>query len=107
MKIIASLEASVATGLVERFRTEMIPTEVRTVTQDSGLDFTEIQVQDDDYERACKVAQKWDEERVAEAENRSKWSCGKCGSKHISMSKLGEDHGFKGKCKNCGCELLF
>ena len=106
MKVIASLEASVAVGLIERFKTEAIPTEVRTVTQDSGLDFTEIQVQDDDYDRACKVAQKWDEERVAERENRSPWRCRKCGSKHISISRLGGDLGISFKCKNCGHEFI-
>ena len=72
MKSIASLEAKVAGELSERLKTEAIPVEVRTVTQDSGLEFSEILVEDGYYERACDVAEAWEAERAAEAESRSK-----------------------------------
>ena len=105
MKSIASLEAKVAGELSERLKTEAIPVEVRTVTQDSGLEFSEILVEDGYYERACDVAEAWEAERAAEAESRSKRRCPKCGSRHLEFVWL-DNLTPSAKCKDCGHEFV-
>jgi len=65
MKSIASLETTIAGKLSERLKTEAITNEIRTLRQDSGLDFSEILVEDADFERACDVAEIWQEEQDA------------------------------------------
>jgi hypothetical protein len=105
MKSIASLEAKAAGELSERLKTETIPIEVRTFNRDSGLDFSEILVEDSDYERACDVAEAWQAERDAEAEKRPKRHCLKCGSGHLDYVWL-DNLTPSAKCKNCGHEFL-
>ena len=105
MKSIALLESKVEGELSERLKTETIPVKVRTVRQDSGLDFSEILVEDSDYERACNVAEAWQAERDAEAEKRSKRHCPKCGSGHLDYVWL-DNLTPSAKCKDCGHEFL-
>jgi len=105
MKCVASFEAKAACGLAERLQTEAIPIEVRTVTQDSGLDFSEILVEDSYYERACDVAETWEAERVAEVESRVKRRCPKCGSQHLAYDWL-DNLTPSAKCKDCGHEFV-
>jgi len=105
MKSIASLEARVAGELLERLKTETIPIEVRTVRQDSGLNFSEISVEDSDYERACDVAEAWQAEQDAEAEKQSKRHCPKCGSGLLDYVWL-DNLTPSAKCKHCGHEFL-
>ena len=66
MKTIASLEVDVAVELTERLKKEAIPFEIRTATQDNGLDYSDIMVADGYYDRACDVAEAWDADRLAE-----------------------------------------
>jgi hypothetical protein len=68
MKSIASLEFDIAAELLKRLKKEAIPFEVQTVTQEGGLDYSNIVVEDSYYERACDVAEAWEAERIAERE---------------------------------------
>ena len=102
MKTIASLEIDIAVGLLERLKKESIPVESRTVTQESGLEYSDILVADDYYERACDVAETWEAERLAEAEKRSNRHCPICGSSHLEYVGADSFGVSVWKCKNCG-----
>jgi Zn finger protein HypA/HybF involved in hydrogenase expression len=105
MRTIASLETKLAVGLSERLKAESIPIEIHTATQDSGLDFSEILVEDSDYDRACDAAEAWQAEQDAEAAKRSKRHCPKCGSGLLDYVWL-DNLTPSAKCKHCGCEFL-
>jgi len=105
MKSIASLETTIAGKLSERLKTEAITNEIRTLRQDSGLDFSEILVEDADFERACDVAETWQAEQDAEAEEQSQRHCPKCGSGLLDYTWL-ENLTPSAKCKRCGYEFL-
>jgi Zn finger protein HypA/HybF involved in hydrogenase expression len=102
MKTIASLEVDVAVELTERLKNEAIPFEIQTATQDSGLDYSDIIVEDGYYDRACDVAEAWEADRLAEAERRSNRHCPACGSPHLDY--VGPDRlgGSVWKCRDCG-----
>jgi predicted RNA-binding Zn-ribbon protein involved in translation (DUF1610 family) len=102
MKSIASLEADMADGLLERLKQESIPFEVRKVTQASGLDYDDIMVGDGYYDRACDVAEAWETARIAEAEKRSNRHCPTCGSSHLEYVGDSSFGGSIWKCKDCG-----
>jgi len=99
---IASLEVDVAVKLTQRLKKEAIPFEVHTISQEGGLDYTDIMVEDGYYERACDVAESWEAEQLAEYERLSGRRCTSCGSSHFEY--VGEDSlgGSVWKCKNCG-----
>jgi Zn finger protein HypA/HybF involved in hydrogenase expression len=102
MKSIASLEVDFAVGLLEQLKKETIPFEIRPVTQESGLEFSDIMVADDHYERACDVAEAWEAERLAEAERRSNRHCPTCGSSHLEYAGADSFGISILKCKDCG-----
>lgn len=104
MQRIASLGAGEAGELLERLKKEAIPVEVRPVTQESGLDICDIMVEDSYYERACDVADTWEEEQIAEAARRSKRHCPKCRSPHVE-SVPHDKLEYIYRCKDCGCEF--
>jgi Zn finger protein HypA/HybF involved in hydrogenase expression len=102
MKSIASLEVDFAAGLLERLKKEAIPFEIRPVTQESGLEYGDVMVADDYYERACDVAEAWEAERLAEAERRSNRHCPTCGSSHLENAGADSFSISIWKCKDCG-----
>jgi Zn finger protein HypA/HybF involved in hydrogenase expression len=102
MKSIASLEIDFAAGLLERLKSESIPAETRNVTQGSGLEYSDILVADEYYDRACDVAEAWEAERFAEAERRSYRRCPTCGSSHLEYTGADSFSISVWKCKNCG-----
>jgi DNA-directed RNA polymerase subunit M/transcription elongation factor TFIIS len=106
MRSIASLEADVVGSLLELLKKEAIPVEVRTTTQESGLDLREIMVEDSYYERACDVAERWEAKRIDEAERRSGRHCPKCGSQHLTYVPL-ENRVPSYQCKDCGHAFLY
>ena len=75
LQSVASLEPESAAELLERLKQEAIPAEARTVSQESGIDVTDIVVENQNYERACDVAEKWADERTAEAAKRPTRRC--------------------------------
>jgi len=104
MQIIASLEVGEAGELLEHLKKEGIPVEVRTVTQDSGLEISEIMVEDSYYEPGCDVVEAWDAARIAESKKRSKAYCRKCGSRQLDT--IPHDRlGYIYRCKACGYEF--
>lgn len=104
MKTIASLEVGHTGELLERLRKEAIPTNIHVITIESGLEMTEIMVQDAYYERGCAVVQAWHAEQLAKSKKRSGVSCPKCGSRNydrISDARNRETY----KCKDCGYQF--
>jgi hypothetical protein len=102
MKSIASLEVDIAAELLERLKTEAIPFQVQTATQEGGLDYSEVMVEDSYYDRACDVAEAWEASRLAEAERRSRKHCPRCGSSHLEYSGAESFSRNVWKCKDCG-----
>ena len=91
-----------AAGLVERLKKESIPAEIRTVTQESGLEYSDIMVADDYYDRACDVAEAWQAEQLDEAQRQSNRHCPTCGSSRLEYTDT-ESFGISvWKCKDCG-----
>ena len=102
MKSIASLEIDMAAGLLERLKRESIPAESRIVIQEGSLEYGDILVADDHYDRACDVAEAWESERIAEAERRSNRHCPTCGSIHLEYTGADSFGINVWKCKDCG-----
>jgi len=102
MKSIASLEVDVAVELTERLKREDIPFEVQTATQESGLVFSDIMVEDGYFDRACDVAEAWEADRLAEAERSSNRRCPTCGSSHSEYVGADSFGGSMWRCKDCG-----
>ena len=71
MKTIASLGVKFVVELTERLKKEAIPFEVRTFTQDNGLDYSDVLVEDGYYDRACDVAEAWEADRETEQKKES------------------------------------
>jgi hypothetical protein len=105
VRSVASLDTSAANKLLQRLNQKSIPAEFRTVTEESGVEVTQIMVESSNYERGCDVADEWLAEQEAESAKRSGTCCPKCRSPHVdyvSHDKLE----FVFRCQNCGCEFL-
>jgi Zn finger protein HypA/HybF involved in hydrogenase expression len=102
MKSIASLATDRAVGLMERLNKESIQAECRNSTQESGLEYSDILVADDVFDRACDVAEAWEAEQLAEAERRSYRHCPTCGSVHLEYTGADSFSISVWKCKTCG-----
>ena len=74
MKTIALLDVVEVGTLLERLKKEAIPFETRTVTQESGLEVSEVMVDDSHFDRGCDIAEAWNAEQIAEADKRYKQS---------------------------------
>ena|ERR1035441_6360403 len=104
MKAIASLEVGQTPEVLERLKKEAIPAELRTVTQESGLELSEIMVEDSFYERGCEVVETWYSQQLAAAKKRSGVYCRKCGSRNYDRTWV-ERVGYTYKCKVCGYDF--
>jgi predicted RNA-binding Zn-ribbon protein involved in translation (DUF1610 family) len=104
MKAIASLEVGQTLEILERLKKEAIPAEIRTVTQESGLELSEIIVEDSFYDRGCDVVETWYSEQLAVATKRSGVYCRKCGSRNYDRA-WDERVGYIYKCKDCGYDF--
>ena len=83
MKTIASLEVGQTGEILDQLKKQAIPAEIRTVTQESGLDMSEIMVEDSYFDRGCDVVEAWHAEQLAEQKKRSGKYCRKCGSRNF------------------------
>jgi hypothetical protein len=104
-KVIASLAMGQLLDIMERLKKQAIPAEIRTVTQASGVEISEILVEEGDFDRGCDVVEAWDAEQQAAAKSRSKVRCDQCGSQNyerIPHDKLGHVY----RCKDCGNEFI-
>ena len=57
MKTIASLEVGQTGEILDRLKKQAIPAEIRTTTQESGLEMSEILVEDSYFDRGCDVVE--------------------------------------------------
>jgi hypothetical protein len=101
MRAIASLAVDQTLEVLERLKKEAIPAEVRTVTQESGLELREIMVEDSFYDRGCDVVETWYSEQLTVARKRSGVYCRKCGSRNYDRT-WDERIGYLYKCRDCG-----
>jgi hypothetical protein len=105
-KVIASMEmGQLLLDIMQRLKQQGIPAEIRTTLQESGLDISEIVVEDSYYDRGCDVVEAWDAERLAAVKKQDKIRCDQCGSKNYALiphDKLK----FVYQCKDCGNEFL-
>jgi len=106
MQSVASLEIDAARVLFERLKRKGISADLRTTTAESGLDIGDIMVEDEQYDRACEVAETWHAELREEAEKKSRRCCPKCESCHFDYAPR-EPVGPIWKCRDCGCEVVF
>ena len=102
MKSIASIEVDIAVELLERLKKEGISFKVQTVTQEGGLDYSDIMVEDIYFDRACDVAEAWEAGRLAQAERLSNRHCPACGSSHLEQVGADSFGASVWKCKDCG-----
>jgi len=102
-RVIASMEASQTGSVLERLKMAGIPVEVRTTSNESGLETSEILVEDNYYDRGCDVVEALFEEQASSKPKR-KVLCPNCGSKnckstpHIGLNWIMQ-------CKDCGFEF--
>jgi DNA-directed RNA polymerase subunit RPC12/RpoP len=106
MKSIATLVSEEAVELLEFLNKEHVPGEIQTHIEKSGLEISEILIEDSNYDAACNAAERWQAGLVAqEAEKKSKMRCPKCGSRHLVPV---EDDKFMlmFQCKDCGYQIV-
>ena len=82
MKIIASVEFGQTGEILARLKKQAIPAEIRTVTQGSGLEMSEIIVEESYFDRGGDVVEAWEAERLAEQKKMSRVYCRRCGSQN-------------------------
>jgi hypothetical protein len=104
MKTIASLELRQTPEILERLKREAIPATVRTLTQESGLEISEITVEDGFYDRGCDVVEAWYAEQLSAAKKQSGIYCPRCGSRNYNRA-WDDRIGYINKCKDCGYEF--
>jgi len=105
MRTIANLPSEAAQALLARLKREGIPAQILSCVDETGVDSSEIVVEDADYDRACEVAESWDAERIAEAEKRATRRCPKCRSprlEYIPHEKLE----YVCRCTDCEAEFV-
>src|SRR5690242_714112 len=105
MQSVALLEVDQARELLEQLGKSEIPAELRTTTDENGLEFGEILTEDVHYDRACDIADAWDAARQVEVERKGR-HCPKCHSAHLEYvphDKL--DYVYR--CMDCESEIIF
>lgn len=83
MKPLAGLDPDSANVLVAYLGKAGIASQTRTGTDEQGFDVTEVLVADADYERGCDVAERWQAELAAEAEQKTQRRCSACQSANV------------------------
>ena len=106
MQSVASIEIDAARALFERLKLEGMVADLSTTTDDTGLETGHIMVEDEQFERACDLAEAWQAEQTEQAEKRSGRRCPKCGSWHLQYAPR-DPVGEIWKCSDCGCEIAF
>lgn len=106
MKSVAILDPQSALALKERLQQEQIQCEIRTITEESGLEAAEVFVEDSQYELACETSEAWEAARLAEAEANSRKTCPKCRSPR-ALERVQDPHYEEVgltvlRCRECG-----
>jgi DNA-directed RNA polymerase subunit RPC12/RpoP len=107
MQSVASLEIDAARLLLEQLRTEGIVADLRTTTDESGLEISQVMVEDEQYERACDVAEAWQAALTEQTEKSSGRRCPKCGSWHLQYVPRDDSVVDVWQCRDCGSEIAF
>jgi len=105
MKSIASLEVGQTGEILERLRKEAIPATIQTVTAETGLEMSEILVEDSYFDRGCDIVEAWASEQEAKQKKAAGIFCRKCGSLNYDRA-WDEKIGYICKCKDCGNEFV-
>lgn len=106
LKTIASLEVGQTREIMERLKQQNIPAKIRTVTEESGLEISQIVVDANYYDRGCDVVEAWYAEQLDAQKQKSKIYCRKCGSRNYSsvwVEKIGNVY----NCKDCGNDFIW
>jgi len=106
MKTVATLPPEEITNLVKLLEHGGIPCTIRIADEQSGLDITELLVEEKDYERACDVIETSQDAAAAERKRKAQRHCPKCNSQ--SWEPVKDAHYDKAglavfRCKECGC----
>jgi len=101
MKSVAQLNPELAASLRESLKQEQVSSETTAAIDEGGLDVVDVLVADEDFDRACDVAEKWDAARQAEREKQSTRKCDQCGSKQLETVPH-ETLEMVLRCKACG-----
>ncbi|MGZ4973468.1 MAG: hypothetical protein ACXWDN_11975 [Limisphaerales bacterium] len=101
MKSIAQLNPDSAVNLMEWLKREQIQCETKTAIDEVGLEVADVLVSDEDFDRACDAAEKWDAAVQAEREKKSTRRCDQCGSKQLETVPH-ETLELVLRCKACG-----
>lgn len=114
MQVVAALSTPEdAMALIEFLNKERIPSEIRTATEETGLDVTEVLVDDDQYDAACGAAEQWEANIREKAEARPRRRCAACNSPHleqiadIDYEKTVTKIGTVLRCRDCGHLIAF
>src|SRR5690349_3559629 len=105
MKTVATLPPQDADEVVNLLAKEHIPCEARIADEGSGLDTTDVLVEDANYEKACDVIENWQESVAAERQRKHIRHCPKCRSQDWEQV---EDAYYANanltvlRCKGCG-----
>lgn len=103
-KTIASLAAGQTGPIEERLKQAGVPFEVKTTTEESGLETSEILVDPAAYDRGCQVAEAWADDMQENYRQRHGRRCPNCNSrnvKHLPHETLGYIY----QCEDCGHEF--
>jgi hypothetical protein len=106
MQSIASLDLVRARALLECLGKESIAGELRTTTNESGVEMSEIFVADGQYELACDVAEAWFAEWSTKDLKKHGRCCPKCRSSKLQCVPH-DELDYIWKCQECGCEIVF
>jgi len=80
MKSVASLPAQDIAELAELLEQQQIPCEARLADNESGLETTELLVEDRDYQRACELVENWLAASGADQTRKATRGCPECQS---------------------------
>jgi len=103
-RVIFSMAAGQGAEILERLQKAGVPFEVKTATEASGLEMSEIIVEEAFFDRGCDVVEAWSDEKQAEMEKRAARWCPRCGSPNSGRIPH-ESLGYAYKCKDCGNEF--
>ena len=103
MKSVASLDPGTCATLASLLKEQQIACEVRSGTDENGLEWSEVLVEDASYDQACDFVEAWQNQK--DLENRRKRKCPKCESYRLQVVQ--DEHYEKAglsviRCLDCG-----
>lgn len=108
MQTLATLSPETAQILAAFLEKAAIPSETRTIQEETGLEAAEILVAEEDFDRACEAADQWQGELMEAAKERTQRRCPKCHSPNLehmedvdydkSITKISAVY----HCQDCG-----